>query len=244
MIFNFKKKKTTIDFFTSNPAVYHNAPITRYNKLLPEWLKTVERDTPTTTIKQCNGFTDFVSNTLTIPLWSDLRIDVSQEGLLDWSYEFADNKSLIVDHPVYQRGTYLPPTKYLHQKLVSPWVAVASRPLKMNWSAATWSFDNPEDFIALPAIIDFHYSHGTNINAVVLKTNQSRSVNLKVGQPLINLIPMTEDDIEFKCHLVDQKEIESIVDHVGFYQYFNNAINRNKKNVLRCPFSRETEKRI
>jgi hypothetical protein len=244
MLFKFKKKKTTVDFFTSDPAVFHNAPITKYNKLLPNWLKTVDKNTPTSTIKQCNGFTDFVSNALTIPLWTEVRIDVSKEGLLDWTYECADKKTQIVDHPAYQRGTYLPPTKYLHQKIVSPWVAVASRPLKMNWSAATWSFDNPEDFIALPAIIDFHYSHGTNINAVVLKTDKNRSVNLSVGQPLINIMPMTEDDVEFKCHLVDQKEVENITGHIGFFQYFNNGINKAKKNPLRCPFSRETDKRI
>lgn len=240
MLFKFIEKPITIDFFTCNPGAYHHAPIVKANKLMPSWIKSVKGQqasdgVPESTVKQCNGFVDYFKNAFTIPLWSDVVLGVSEEGNDYWHYRFADQRSEIQIHPDVQRGTYLPSSKYQHFKLVSPWMAVSSKSVNVHWTSPTWSLDEPDKIVVLPAVVDYAYTHGTHVNIVIPKTDKDQNIILKAGQPMVNIVPMTERKVNVKCHLVDEKEYESINQHTGNV-YFNNRINRHKGNPLTCPF--------
>lgn len=241
MLFKFIEKPITIDFFTTDPGAYHHAPVVKSNKMMPEWIKTVKSRPHTfggndNTIKQCNGFVDYFKNSYTIPLWSDVDIYIGEEGGIEYSYNFADRKSVIEHHPDDQRGDYLPQLKYQHLKFISPWAAVSNKSVNVHWTSPTWQIDSPEKMIILPAVVDYAYTHSTNINVIIPRAKEGKEFRLYTGQPMANLIPMTEKRVEAKCHLVDEKEFESIMLHAGSNTYFKNAINRHKANPNTCPF--------
>lgn len=249
MLFKFIEKPITVDFFTYNAGAFHNAPIVKANKLMPEWLKSVnpifdDEGYQISTIKNCNGFTDYFRNAVTIPMWSDLRLSVGSEDDMSWKYKFADGFSRIETHPTEQRGQWLDEKKYQHFKFVSPWAIVSNKSLKMHWTSPTWSMNKPEDMIVLPAVVDYAYSHSTNVNVVIPKTSEEKRIELLAGQPLVNLIPMTERKVIFKCHLISQEEFGNVVSHVGDGVYFRNTISRNRNNPSRCPFGFGKDKPI
>lgn len=249
MLFKFIEKPITLDCFTADANAFYHAPIVPSTKALPTWLKGVGKDVPKndpryvnkplrTTLKQCNGFIDYFSQSFTLPLWSDLHMYVSEEGSNEWSYEYADQKSEIHIHAPYERGDFLPEENYQHFKLVSPWAIATKNSFQVHVTSPMWQLPKPEQLLVLPAVIDFKYAHGTHVNMMIPKQQEAQSILLQVGQPLMNLVPLTDKKINVKCHLVDDKEIDRIHSHLGT-GFFSHRINRHKKNPLACPFNRD-----
>lgn len=245
MIFS-KRSKIVVDAFTANPMAHDYAPIDYAAKFLPKWW----RDLPTTapmltpsgllveqsTMKHCKGMTDLYQNSLMIPLWSDLAITTVADGR--WGTQWSDTSqfsSNILQHPPVQFGEMSP--NDIHIKIVSPWIMSEKTGVNFLFTAPTWN--NPNPFLrALPGVMNYKYQHSTNINLLAVKADASTI--LKHGEPLIHLIPMCDDRITVKTHLIDQREFERLsVRTAGTFTFKNLYQSRKKINDSegkKCPF--------
>jgi hypothetical protein len=82
MLFLFPKKKIVLDCFTYSESVLQTAPITNAMKHIPSWWKKLpsahfeETFFPTPTMKGCVGMVDYYANSVALPLWSEIIINV------------------------------------------------------------------------------------------------------------------------------------------------------------------------
>ena len=91
----------------------------------------------------------------------------------------------------------------------------------------------------LPGIMDFKYNHGTNVNMFFPKVDNK--ILFKAGTPLAHIIPMSENKVEIKTHVVTEAEMEKI-EPASYVSTFINKYDINKK-ILKakekgCPFAK------
>lgn len=236
-------KKIILDCYTDKTFVKEYADIDNSNKFLPEWWKelkpTVESDykgLEMPTMKTCDGFVSQYKAGVIMPLWSDFAMQVSAEGTFGYSWVFSDEASSAEEHPGKQRGLYLPEPRYQHIKLIAPWVIVCKEDVNWQLLGATWNFNRPEEFVIPPGIVNFKYQFGANINMFVKKEKEQRIVRLDHGQPLIQLIPLSDRPVELRTHLISTEkfiQMSGLKTNIKFSGTY-----RRVKELLkgRCPF--------
>jgi len=197
-------KKITLDCYTSRPDVYEYSQISKSTDYLPAWWKKLPASKcPVTgelnsqrTMKSCPGFTDFFKNSYTLPLWSDLKLAALEN---DWGYQFADEQSVVETHDTAQYEGFMPEAQ--HFKILSPWKLVCNKPIKWAFVAPTW---HDLDAKILSGVVDYYYQNATHIN---LFLNRPKEIILPLHTPLAHLIPLTEEKIELRHHLVSYNEL-------------------------------------
>lgn len=243
-----KKKKITLHCYTFRSDVYHGAPIVHANRMLPDWwsnlpmphidLQTLEGRP---NMRGCSGFTSMFGKGVMIPLWSDLLIDMTPEGDTGYRWSFADNETHAVAHETYQRGEYLPEEKYSHMKIDSPWAFHCDEDIDWVWQQPAWNFDNPEEVLVPPAIVNYNQFSDTNLNIMAVKGPERKQLMLEAGQPMVHLIPLDGRKVEIKTHLVSREEFVNIIKGKnGQSKFIKNWI-YNKNNKLKCPFHRSED---
>lgn len=231
MIFKFPKKKIVVDCFTSNYNAYTHYPISLSKNYYPTWWKNVQSKYKSTeygiklnrpTIKKCMGILDLYSNSLSIPLWSDLILETNDN---QYRYIFADKQSSIVQHTNEQMGENAYFGK-LHLKFISPWAIKESQGIKFSFVQSSWNLiEDLNKFHILPGVLDFKYQNHTHIN--MLAETHTRC-DLSAGTPLVIATPLSEKEIEIKCHLVDELELGKIVNTGPSTPWFNNTYKKQK----------------
>lgn len=216
--FLFKRKQRTVDCLTDDPSAYKYHAISPATNFFPEWWKKIPAqqlvpgnnglyvDSPT--IKKCVGFMNLFQRGVVLPLWSSIDIETNDRG---YRYSFAKqhyNKDLPLSehHPDWQYG----PTfdKQLHMKLMSPWFLVQNHYYEYVFQPMTWNTVGQwNEYTVLPGIMDFKYQNSTNVNMFLEKNSR---ITIEAGTPMYQIIPITDDEIIFKNHLVDSKEINRI----------------------------------
>ena len=205
-----------LNCYTYKKEVYEQFPVCKTIKALPSWWKNIDDDRQT--IKQCPGFLEYFASGFTVPLWTDMMFTIGtsvDEGV-------SVNIDEINVHPTYQRGEYLPETKYQQLKLIAPWLIRCNEDIKFVFSANTWCLDNPEEFIIPPGVVDYKNQFGININSFLVYNGTTRSVHLKAGMPIVSCIPMSDRKIEIVNHLIDE----------NIWIQLNNA----SPALTKCPF--------
>lgn len=234
----FKRKKIVVDAFTQNVNAFDLFPVESSNKFLPGWWKNLPANyfiensngisLKRTTLKSCVGFTNLYQNGFIIPLWSDLVIQT--QGNI-YSYQFADNVSNIAFHGIEQIGSEF--TNHVHIKIVSPWKFREKSGIKFLYLEPTWN--EPADMFIQktpPGLVEFKYQHTTNVNIFL---SNGRRYEWSAGKPLAHIIPMSDNEVEIKTHLVGEEEIVRAMNS-GF-PFFNNGYIQSKKiKENKCPF--------
>ena len=243
-MFWFKRKPIVVDAFTYKERIATDYAIAKSTQYLPEWWRQLPASRPhpdwsevaTATMKTCQGFIDLYRNSFTLPLWSDLCIELdNSQGGRDWRYIFADRNSLITEHNRGQfDGTKNFPDQQ-HFKIESPWILKEKTGVQFLMTEQTW---NQEEFFnafkVLPGVLDFRYQHSVNINTFFRYTGAKESILLPAGHALAFIIPLTEHDVEFRCHVVTQQEYNTMC-HVPVFK----GLHKHTKEVRtqgRCPF--------
>ena len=245
MIFFFKPKTIQLDCFTTRPDVHDFYPVNYTNKFYPNWWKKMPKlitnpKNPwgSATLKACTGLNNFYSTGLTIPLWSDLFLDFLSDGNVAW--QFADYTTLVNPHPPSQMEGYIDLRKYYHLKINSPWAFRCKEDVNFAWTQNTWSFDEPDNIIIPPAIIDYKYQRGVNINFFGRRTKINSNFIIKAGQPMVNIIPLSERKLKIHTHLVDNFEYSKITSVSGSFSFHSNyplikQLIKNKEKEKKCP---------
>lgn len=240
MLHLFKRKKIVLDCFTDREDVHALHPISRAIKYVPSWWTQLpgfdETElAPMNTMRKCRGFIDLYDNSIVLPMWSDLMIKYDRQGL---QYQFADMKSELANHAYSQRRGFLPENQDV--KIISPWVFKCNK--EINWMTfkPMYNYPNGIDFDVYPGIVNFKYQVITNINIVLPKIAEAKKFVIEANQPIWQLVPLTENSVDIRTHLISTQELISIrnkthkVKFVGSYNYTKKIL-ENKES--KCPFS-------
>jgi hypothetical protein len=221
MIFKFKKSKITVDCFTYSPAAYELYKIRSAKVYYPEHIKKLEagiemRDPATNvpismpTIKRCVAITDLYKKGFIIPFWMDFVCNPiehvqqrSELGATDPRHEHN-----IIRHLPSQYPGIL--DNYLHIKFRGAWNFVEKTGVDFLWNPAAWNINNDvEKFVIPPGIINFKDQYETNLNMFFHKN--AERFTLSAGTPLVHLIPLSEKDVEIKCHQISFQDWSAMV---------------------------------
>lgn len=247
-----RRKKIVVDCFTENIDAHDTFPMQLANKFYPAWWKRLPNEFPVETpngvqlenktMKACHGLISHYKNGFILPLWSDLIVQTQADGLGNsYSYQYADQRSAIGVHPTDQMGKEF--SLLVHVKLVSPWRIREKSAVEFIYMEPTWNY--PGDLLTMstpPGTVEYKHQHTTNVNMFLEK---GRKYMFSAGRPMAHLIPLTEKEIELRCHLVSPLEMNNDIRrvmHHGF-PFFTNAYPQRKNRQIaldqesKCPFS-------
>jgi hypothetical protein len=244
IMFFFKKKQITVDCFTDIISVYNHAKIDYSNKFFPDWWKNMPNEytrieknieVAQSTLKRCNGFIDLHKQGFTIPLWSDLVIKTYDNGKFEHLYSDIVNPLPLVQHDERMMGPEF--NNFIHIKLVSPWLMKEKTGTKFFLSSSMWESPSllPKIHI-MPGVLNFKDQVQNNINTFVSKANNTIKLNFK--QPLIQLVPLTDQEVKIKCHLISREEWQKILIEKNMTVSFQNGYKKIKaaETESKCPF--------
>ena len=242
MIFFFKKKPIVVDAFVSEKFshVYEFSKIDHAKKFLPQWWKdmsTPEFDFASMqrkqTAKTCRGIIDHYLHGFMIPLWADLAIKFTDRP----AAKFSDNVSTVSLHPPELRNNIYPDC--INLKIHSPWLLKSKKDLYFNYLPAFYNKTKYTSWEVLPGTVDFYYQHGSHINLFI--PNQPFESMIEFGTPIAHIVPLTEEEVSIKCHLISNIEWESLngvsSNEISFTKKYLN-MKRATELVSKCPFHR------
>jgi hypothetical protein len=247
-MFFFKRNKVTVDCFINNPVIYELFKIDHTHKYAPkEWKQlpaTVDVKSlqdprskemiPIPTAKRCIGIANLFTNGFVMPSWTDFKIEMMPDGLF---YKHDPMNSLDASpHPkfMYWKELY---SEFQHVKLSSPWIIQEKSGINFAWQQCTYhNTERHANYHALSAVIDFKAQHNTHVNMFIRK---GKTVEFSAGDPLVQIIPLTERQVDLKCHVVDDREYAKIAStYVTKSMWFGQHRSLyNQPTTSKCPFS-------
>ena len=216
MMFFFKKKKLIVDCFTYRQSVFELYKIRKSVHFYPEAIKKMAPDTYVTddatsvkikipTVKKCTGVNALYRHGAIIPMWMDYVCSpkTAMENTTKLGVTDSWNNNLMSQHPRAQyEGLF---ENWIQVKFGGVWNIQEKTGVQFLWHQAWWNMSNDiENIIIPPAITFYDWQCQTNLNAFVKKDVEPFTI--LAGTPMIQLIPITENDVEYKCHLIDEKE--------------------------------------
>jgi hypothetical protein len=243
----FKKKTIVVDCFTDEASAYDFYPIKNSKSYYPEWWKNVQntivQETPAgpidrPTIKFCDGILNLYKNSFVLPSWTDIQIKTTYDSFYIMLAKQCVNQSypMFENHGRSQHSDIF--DNKIHMKLMSPWFLKQNNKCNFAMMPAVWHDPNNwANYTILPGMIDFKYQHSTNIN-FFLEPNKDR-IFIEAGTPFYHIIPLTDETVEFKCHLVTTDELNRI--YHSKYGSFSGAYKKAKRHGQEteksCPFN-------
>lgn len=253
----FKKKPIYLDCYTTHNHVYEMFKIESAKKHTPDWFKNLASTftnpksiTPIPTAKTCSGVMSFLRSGIVIPMWCDSQfgyttVNTGYSQNIQLVTQFSDQMTQCQVHVQDQIGLdFMPPDTYIHFKVFSPWVFKCSEDIDWLWTQPTYNFKYPDSLTMLPGVIEFKYNSNVFINFSMRKHNAAggpNQIQIDAGQPLVQLIPITEREVIIRNHLVDMSEWQRIYETNNRVFFFNN--HNRKRNFFKkqetgskCPF--------
>ena len=239
-MFLFKKKKLVVNCFTNRQEVASYAPIKHAHAFYPEWWKSLPKTMPThngtiqsATMKTCAGMRDLYQQGLMLPMWCDLNMDVGEVGNVSFRYQYADEKSIVETHIAEQRGGFANENLYQHVKLLSPWRLTCDEEIPFMWVEPTWNMQDLTQYRVLPGVTEFKYQHATHINMMFPRKPQEVStVLIPFGTPLVQMVPVTEREIDIRVIEDAQMFTRLIAGRLTFVNRYKTVKEIDK---ARCP---------
>lgn len=247
MIFLFKKKKIVLDAFTSISSFLDLSPIEKASNFFPQWWRNLDNQyeqyvprndmtIPTSTMKRCSGVIDLYRKGFIMPLWSDVKIETSSNGNLKYKFAAPIHDS-ISSHPKEQYGQAF--DDFIHVKLTSPWKLREKSGIEFYFAPAYWNQFDYNNFInVIPGVMNFKYQCNSSVHFFLPK--KDASFILPFRYPLQHIMPLTDADVDVKCHLVSNEELHKIIDTRSFAASFTGSYKKINRilddNELKCPF--------
>ena len=242
MIFKFPKKKIVLDCFTFHETVVKAAPIDYAIKHIPSWWKELPNSYlieffPTGTMRGCVGMTEFYRNSIAIPLWTDLMIDIKQN---QYQWQFADYMSQGAVHNLEKEATNFLPKNYGHLKIISAWHFKCKENINWMWNTPLYNLNTNPEIIVPPAIVNFKKQTSTNIN-LIFRKDEIKQICINAGTPIVLLTPMSDRKVEIVRHLVDEQEFKRQNKYsISFTKTYLTEQKLTQKNAS-CPFKNHTK---
>ena len=249
-MFWFKRKKIVVDCFINIPAVHELFKIDKASKFMPkEWkalpafenLKANEQHRtkmliPISTSKRCIALSNLFSTGFVIPAWTDFGVEVFHDGTFNIQNPMKDLRGDTHPSWMYWDTLY---KGYQHIKLYNPWLIREKSGIQFHWSQIDYqNTERHTNVHMLPGVVDYQAQHDTHINMFVKKETVT---HFNAGEPLIQIVPITEHDVEINCHLIDHSEHNRITQQYGqklmWFGQHRAQLNKRKEEQSRCPFN-------
>lgn len=239
LTFFHKKKKIVIDAFTHDVIAHECAPICKASKTLPKWWKDLssystndilQKGDSVLNMKRCYGFNELYKKSFIVRNTSDLSIKIFHDkctfiGLSDRNPEI---------HPKSQYGNGFP--NHNHIKLILPWILTEKIGIKVLFFSPEFNLDNYNIKI-LPGIVDLSLPTAIHVNIMipVKKDIKPDNIILPIGLPIYQFIPLIEENVEIKNHLISVDDFYTKYYKQRSYKRYDELIRLAKEN--KCPFS-------
>ena len=215
MIFNFKKSKITVDCFTYSPAAYELYKIRKAVLFYPETIKkmsptftikerhtNISKEVPT--IKMCTGISGLYTKGAIMPLHLDYITQPQSHTNNETALGVTEHRWVdrIHKHDKEQFEPFF--DGYHHVKFLSVWNMVEKSGLKFIWMPALYNLEEyqlNDKIIIPPGLTYYDEQPQSNINIFIKK--DAENFIMKAGTPLIHIVPLTEKQVDWKCHMVD-----------------------------------------
>ena len=214
----FKNKPIEIKFKTFDPYLLKNLPPNCNLKKYPEWFK----NTPpfggdgsistnfdpiaAPTIRRCPAINDYFSTGVTIPNWTDLEFFIDgPKKSMEWRYSNNyTTMELVQPHDSSQFPQLA--NKYLHAKIVSPWIAECNSDIKWFLTKPSYfsEFDD-QDVLFCDGVVQFYNNFVMNVNLFFPIRDQSYTVKFSAGEPFQKYIPLTEKAVNISTEYCTQE---------------------------------------
>ena len=251
MNFWFKRKKIVLDCFTTDAFSYEYCKIESAVKYYPDWWLNLPSEEKNINMKSCKGFTNLYVNSYIIPFWStvDIKVDSLDTKTYRWSVsgvypEVAMANKVVHSHDPGQYGNFTKSGNYQHIKLLSSWSIRTKSKVKFFYSDPVWHRDNLNNYTVLPGISEYYYNRSTEANIMFEYKAEPYNIRFTPGMPIAMMTPLTEDDVEFRHHLVTPNEMIYAESRFSFDK-LNNMFNNKKKflddadkRTQMCPYKR------
>lgn len=230
MLFFFKKKPVEIIAFTGSDYTFAHefSPIVPARDYLPEWFKKVpsskfswETLSKTNTVKSCPGIINSLISGYIMPAWSDLAFKYDSES---FRYQYSDNISKFDYHPEHQAPGFY--DEYWHFKMTSPWII--KTPVRLQYSMPFYSWPSPFPIVMPPGIIPpIGGFASVNVFLFCKKEKEIQQQLIKQGIPLLHILPITDQEVNFRCELLSTEEMKRVKNVVGTNNHFTSRGLRN-----------------
>lgn len=215
-MFFFKKPKVVVDCFTPLESVYELYKIRKATAYFPEAIKAIPDhimmkdrnsmiDLPSATIKRCSGIKEYYKSSAIIPFWTDFVCQPKS---------YLERKSAIgvMGPPFF--FDQLSPDQYtglfndhIHVKFHNVWHIKEKTGVKFMWQAPMYNLEHHDKhFVIPPCVAYYDVQRQANLNIFIRK--ESEDFTISGGEPLVMITPMTEKNVEYRCHLVDIPEFK------------------------------------
>ena len=219
-MFLFKKSKITVDCFIDRQVVFDLFKIDHAIKFIPDEFKALKPTwdlpvepgnpkskltAPAATIKRCPGFSNLFNTGFIIPSWTDFGIEMFEDEKFNRHDPMNNLHMDSHPRPMLRNNLY---KDYGHVKISSPWIIQEKSGINFSWNRCDWhNTERADKFQVMSGVVDFKAQHGSHINAFVKKGSV---LQLKAGEPLVHVIPLTEKELELKCHVLSPAEYRKI----------------------------------
>ena len=217
-MFWFKRKEIVVDCFTPLQSVYELYKIQPAMKFFPEEFKNLpnylDEIDPTTkikyqtgTIRKCIGLQDLYKQGFITPMWTNLISEPKNSILNKTAVAMIGQPYGFEMHPKRQYAGVF--EDYLHIKLKGVWKLKESTGVKFMIQGPVWNLHNHhKNFVVVPGIVSYNYMSQTNVNLFINKNSDDFCIDS--GTPLIHTIPLTDNKVTIRTHLIDDKEYSKI----------------------------------
>jgi hypothetical protein len=210
-----KNKENIITFSCSDWAIRKFAPVeTSENILLEDYKKLpigkicpfdLTKANSELSAKQCPAIRNFVKYGYIIPAWCDIEIDFSDDKVII-QYSNADYGHEIHTEEQFQSIIGDQFKVRLDIKLNSPWHIHTASGYSCMWMPI---FYHNVNYQALPAIVDTDIN--LNKNPINLMFFEPKKTVIKMGDPLVRVIPFKRENITAVSKKFDEKDKNRLI---------------------------------
>lgn len=230
-----------IEFFSAVHGVASAYPIIESKKNMPNWMYDARKEYSQNenkrdlTISRCPGIVEVLTKGFVVTAWHDIDV-VSTEHELNAGSPSELLNTLLDGNPTLQIqsgegiGKFLPRRPWSNKnilKINTPWHIKADTKFLMIPLPYTDIFE----FESCIGILDPAISSEINVQGYV---NGRGSFTIKAGQPLCQLIPLTQEQYEFVVRDMDDSDEKWLKTR----KYLNNSSFIINKNIIRTAYNK------
>ncbi len=230
-----------IEFFSAVDGVAAAHPILESKKSMPNWMYQARQafqenaNKRDLTISRCPGIVETLTKGFVVTAWHDIDV-VSEEHTLNAASPSEELNSLLDGNPTLQIqsgdgiGKFLPRRPWSNKnilKINTPWHIKSDVKFLMIPMPYTDFFE----FESCIGVLDPSISSEINVQGYV---NGRGTFTIKAGQPICQLIPLTENSYDFEVR--DQNEEDE--KWLKTRKYLNNSTFIMNKSALRNAYNR------
>lgn len=202
MIFLKKTKPIVLEAFAPSGELIDYFPIVKAKDTPPTWFPSLPKPQETHTVRNCPGLKDLMGSGFMFPSWGEFEVTINTDGKADVNspVSFYDmpptsQHSIALEAPGAWPG-------YTNLKFHNPWYLYCNEPIKWLMVQPTWHQADPLRWAPVTGAAEFRYLHFCHINTVWRIYNIPYTTKIKSGEPLLQIIPITERPVILKLDVM------------------------------------------